>query len=155
MQILSTMASVDTEKLLVELQDKEHKLMRAAGYGKELLEENERLKLDLYALQLDCTRLEEVRSVIATITTALTFMLQALQKLLDEAKKKVAEKHISELEEELDSCRSNLKLERAFANSAREERKRLTMENEELKQHLTQVNTECKYHLKRVHLACN
>lgn len=52
---------VDMEKLLAELQDKEHKLMRAAGYGKDLLEENERLKLDLCAVQLDCTRLKEVR----------------------------------------------------------------------------------------------
>ena len=54
------MASVDPEKLLAELQDKEHKLVKAAGYGKDLLEENEKLRNDLKGLQLDCARLEEV-----------------------------------------------------------------------------------------------
>lgn len=57
--------------------------------------------------------------------------------------KKLAEVHISDLETELDSCRSCLELERVAASSAREEFRRscrqLEKENSHLKEHLTQV----------------
>lgn len=54
------MASVETGRLLAELQEKEHKLIQAAGYGRDLLEENAKLKQELQILQQDSTRMEEV-----------------------------------------------------------------------------------------------
>lgn len=61
---------------------------------------------------------------------------------LSEAKM-VAELRISELEDELENCRRNLKLEKADAISAKEEfsrsHKQLNKENSQLKTHLAQV----------------
>ena len=57
--------------------------------------------------------------------------------------KKVAELHISELEEELENCQKSghLQLERATTSLAREKRrcKQLTSEKEQLDETLTQV----------------
>lgn len=64
------MASVDPEKLLAELQDKEHMLVKAAGYGKDLLEENDKLKNDLKRLQIEYARLEEVCSLADQVVIA-------------------------------------------------------------------------------------
>lgn len=57
--------------------------------------------------------------------------------------KRRAEEHISELEAELDNCRSSLELERVAASSAREDSRRsckqLQEENAQLKEQLAQV----------------
>ena len=49
--------------LLAELQEKEERLVLAARYGKNLLEENGRLKQELSALKRDLEILEEVQQI--------------------------------------------------------------------------------------------
>ncbi len=59
------MASVNAEKLLAELLEKDQQLLLAARYGKNLLEENEMLRQELSVTQQDLSvakaSLEEVR----------------------------------------------------------------------------------------------
>lgn len=60
---------METERLLDELREKELKLIQAAGYGRDLLEKNAKLKEELKVLQEKSARLEEVggyRSLIST-----------------------------------------------------------------------------------------
>lgn len=48
------------DELLVDLSKKEDELLLTASYGKVLLEENERIKLELQAASDECTHLKEV-----------------------------------------------------------------------------------------------
>ena len=52
------------EALLEELSRKEDNLLRAARYGKNLLEENGRMMTELRSLQEERSNFEEVRSAI-------------------------------------------------------------------------------------------
>lgn len=62
---VNNMASVNAEKLLAELLEKDQQLLLAARYGKNLLEENEMLRQELSVTQQDLSvakaSLEEVR----------------------------------------------------------------------------------------------
>lgn len=133
---VNNMASVNAEKLLAELLEKDQQLLLAARYGKNLLEENEMLRQELSVTQQD-------------LSLAKASLEEALgQKPLNEAKK-AADLLISELEHELESCHCSLEAERAAATSAREESResrrslnRLEEENAQLKEYLTQVKQE-------------
>ena len=55
-----TESDSDVHTLRAELRKKEHDVILAARFGKELLEENVQLKEELQSLRKECTTLEEV-----------------------------------------------------------------------------------------------